>query len=184
MFTCESNPCPVFQEEPVSMVPFVLTRAIRDAPDPEYVVKNPPITIFWSDWTAIEYTELLKPTPWFHEEPVSAVPSVFNLTIRFLADPEYVEKNPPITIFWSDWTTVESTLLLAPVVPILNVVSFVPLVFNRTIPLLADPEYVPKPPPTIIFPSDWVAAEYTVLENPVPMLKLLEINPLLSNILK
>ena len=72
------NPTPVFQEEPVSFVPSVFRRAIPSTVDPEYVPNCPPTIIFWSDCSNNIFAVELSPVPWFHVDPVSTDPFVFN----------------------------------------------------------------------------------------------------------
>ena len=75
---------------------------------------------------------LVKPVPIL--KVLSIVPLVFNLIIRLLVTPLYDVKSPPTNILLSGCGTIVYTLLpLVKPVPILNVLSIVPPVFNLII---------------------------------------------------
>ena len=117
-------------------------------------VKAPPTKILPSDCSAMSITWLLTPDPILN--PVSSVPSAFNLVMRFCVTPLNVVNWPPTNILPSGCNAMASTVVLKPV-PILKPVSRVPSVFNLVMRFCVTPLNVVKPPPTKIFPSGWTA---------------------------
>jgi len=75
------------------------------------------------------------------------------------------------------------TALLPKPVPVTNVVSYVPLVFSRTILFLVDPLYATKSPTAITLPSDCILISLTIAPAPaVPTLNVASRAPLLANL--
>ena len=113
---------------------------------------------------------------------LSIEPSVFNLIILFADEPLYVSKVPTTSILPSDWIFIPLTPPSNPV-PILNVLSIEPSVFNLTINLRARLLYDVNEPPTTNLPSDCCWIENGTLLNPVPILNVLSIVPLVFNLM-
>jgi hypothetical protein len=107
---------------------------------------------------------------------VSNVPSVLSLAILCELEPLYVLKLPPTMIFPSAWTARENTSLLNED-QMLKEVSNVPSVLSLAILVVVAPLYVPKLPPTTIFPSHWIVMVRTVGLNQLPILKEVSLVP-------
>ncbi len=115
----------------------------------------------------------------------SIVPLVFNLTNLFTDTPEYVENSPPTTILSSDCIFISKSYPLLKPVPIVNVLSILPSVFNLIILFLDTPEYDVKVPAANIFESDCMLTSVIVarLLKPVPILNVLSTLPSLFNLI-
>ena len=71
----------------------------------------------------VEKTSLVaNPVPIFAANPVSNVPSAFNLVRRPAVTPLKLVKLPPTSILPSDWMLIDLTVLLSPV-PLLFIVK-------------------------------------------------------------
>ena len=108
--------------------------------------------------------------PVFVVKVASLVPSELRRTIRLTVTPLKVVKFPPQITLPSDWIAIELTPLLkaAPAFAV-KVVSLVPLELRRTIQLTIVPLKVKKDPTAVIFPSDWIATEFTASLKAVPV---------------
>ena len=104
-------------------------------------MKSPPANILPSGCTAIEYTSLNPLKPLLTLNVLSIVPPVFSLIILLLVTPLYDVKLPPANILPSGCNVIVLTKLLNPLngvvnVPVSNVLSIVPPVFNLMMKLL------------------------------------------------
>ena len=108
---------------PVSSIPLAWRRARPFAVVPLYVVKKPQTRIFPSGWSARFQTVLFAPT--VVTKPVSSVPLVLSLAMRFAVIQLYPVKPPQISVFPSGWRTIVMTELFTPDPAGLKVVSSV-----------------------------------------------------------